>query len=71
MAGGSNGVIILSSAELLGQDSSGWEMTTRLPRAVIGARGVTAGGRVFITGISNGFLVARLYFVFLEHNATP
>ena len=61
MAGGSNGVIILSSAELLGQDSSAWEMTTRLPRAVIGARGVTAGGRVFITGIG-----ATLVFIIIS-----
>ena len=31
-------------------DSPGWTLTTPLPRAVRGVRGVTMGGRLYMTG---------------------
>ena len=41
----------LSSTEVLTTDTTpGWTMTTPLPRALYGVRGVTVGGLFYITG---------------------
>jgi len=45
-----NGVGSLSSTELLSSTSSSWTMATNLPRRMIGVRGVTLGGELYMTG---------------------
>ena len=35
---------------MLTMDTAGWVLTTPLPRAVYGVRGVTVGGRLYMTG---------------------
>ena len=50
MAGGWDGDNYLSSTEVLTMDSPGWTLTTPLPRAVNGVRGVTVTGRLYMTG---------------------
>ena len=41
---------VLSSTEVLTMDSPDWTLTTPLPRAVYGVRGVTVEGRLYLTG---------------------
>ena len=51
MAGGAdNNNKYLSSTEVLTMDSPGWTLTTPLPRAVDGVRGVTVAGGLYMTG---------------------
>ena len=40
----------ISSTEVLTKDSSGWTLSTPLPRAVEVVRGVNVGGMFYITG---------------------
>ena len=50
VAGGYDGDNYFSSTEVLTMDSPGWTLTTPLPRAVAGVRGVTVAGRLYMTG---------------------
>ena len=52
VAGGRDSITYhTSSTEMLIMDSpDGWVITTPLPRAVYGVRGVTVGGRLYMTG---------------------
>merc|ERR1711874_743937 len=53
VAGGHDGYS-LSSTEVLASDSTSWEIATPLPRVLVGLRGVTAGGVLYMTGGYNG-----------------
>jgi len=56
VAGGDNGAWIdnkEASTELLIGDSPAWALTTPLPRALTGLKGLTLGGRVYMTGGSD------------------
>ena len=55
VAGGDNGAYIdskLSSTEVLTADSSAWTITSPLPRALTGLKGLNLGGRIYMTGKS-------------------
>merc|ERR1719320_1618963 len=49
VTGGYNGGY-LSSTEVWSPSSSSWTMATNLPRSMIGVRGVTLGGVLYMTG---------------------
>ena len=54
VAGGNNGHMHLSSTEVLTMESPSWSLATPLPRALAGVRGVTVGGRLYMTGGVDG-----------------
>ena len=46
----SSGWDYLSSTEVLTMDSPGWTLTTPLPKAMMGVRGVPMAGKLYMTG---------------------